>query len=96
MQYLDITEGSKDNYHVQFLASALCVQKNTNIEKVVWETVNGADVAEVDKRVIQAAEKIINIHIQGLKQGVALFHGYIHFLDATIETLCVRHRGVDC
>ena len=75
MQYIDITEGSRDNYHVQL---------------------NGADIAEVDKRVIQATEKIINIHIQGLKQGVALFHGYIHFLDATIETLCVRHRGVDC
>jgi hypothetical protein len=89
-----LTEGSTDKYHLRLRAAEIIALRNSGIKFVLAEVIEGRDVARIDL-VVHNDDKI-ELQIQGLKQGVALIHVYIHFLDSTIETVCVHHRGLNC
>jgi hypothetical protein len=89
-----ITEGATDKYHLQLRATEIIATRNSPIKLLFGEVIEGKDVARIDL-LIQNVDKI-EMQIQGLKQGIALIHVYIHFMDSTIETVCIHHRGVNC
>ena len=90
-----ITEGSEDIYHAQFRPADVIEKKGATIASIFATVEDGAEVAKIDKTILDV-NKNINVWIQGLAQGLALIHVKMFFTDSTVETLCIKHRGVNC
>ncbi len=89
-----VTEGSKDKYHFRLNAAEIITTRNAALMYVLADVAEGKDVARVDLCLLNGNK--IDVHVQGLRQGIALIHIYLYFIDGTVETFCMHHRGVNC